>query len=437
MNAGHGGKAAGSRAEAPTHGGALCGVARGAPIGANPARRGTGATAVLAALAALGLGGAVAPPAGTQARTWYVTVEGNGDAPTIQAAVDSAATGDSIVVAPGYYSWSNQGSGDEMGFIRLMRGKDYITLRSEAGPAATTLDAEYRSRVIYCQGMNHATIEGFTIKRGEAPAWGDYCGGGFFTHIPRDAVRNCVFLYNRAQYGGGVSCVINDGTFVLENCTFIGNEATRSGGAVILANGMGLPSIIGCVMRGNRATLDGGAVYQYNCPSLIDRCVVAGNEAGRDGGAFHGAAVADARIARSTICRNDSPNYAVGASGGAGFSLELVVVAFNAGAGLALGGTAAASIACCDVFGNAGGDAIPPGFADGGGTIALDPLFCGVPGSDNYYLRSDSPCLPFVNPDPAALRPGTACSTMGAFPAGCGTTAIERSSWGRIKGVYR
>jgi hypothetical protein len=40
-------------------------------------------------------------PAPTDARTWRVTVDGTGDAPTIEAAMDSAAAFDTVLVAPG------------------------------------------------------------------------------------------------------------------------------------------------------------------------------------------------------------------------------------------------------------------------------------------------------------------------------------------------
>ena len=47
-------------------------------------------------------------PNASDSRTWYIKADGTGDAPTIQADVDSSAVGDTVMVAAGSYSDSVQ-----------------------------------------------------------------------------------------------------------------------------------------------------------------------------------------------------------------------------------------------------------------------------------------------------------------------------------------
>ena len=116
-------------------------------------------------------------------RIWRVTVDGTGDVPTIQAAVDTAEAGDEIVVAPGVYTWANQGTGTDFGLITFLRDVSGFTLRSEAGAGSTVLNAQGQGRVFYLMAYNEVTIEGFTITGGEAPLFGDFVGGGIVAHL--------------------------------------------------------------------------------------------------------------------------------------------------------------------------------------------------------------------------------------------------------------
>jgi hypothetical protein len=65
------------------------------------------------------------------------------------------------------------------------------------------------------------------------------------------------------------------------------------------------------------------------------------------------------------------------------------------------------------------------------GNISVDPRFCGIPGSGNYYLQSNSPCAPGHHPD------GTACGQIGAFGVACGSVATKETTWGGLKALYR
>lgn len=364
-------------------------------------------------------------------RTWYVSVDGKGDVPSIQAAIDTAAAGDEILVGPGRYTWTNQGGGDQSGMIRFLTRYHYVTLRSEAGPEATVLDAEYRNRVIYCHGMNYVTVEGFTITRGVAPEWGDYCGGGFFTHIPGETVRNCIFIDNSAEFGGGISCVINDRTFAVEDCVFTGNTSSRYGGAVGLANGTGTIEISRSLFSGNSADLGGAGIVVYNCSVDIESCILYGNSAVSGAGAFHIHEGASARVHASTVCGNSSPDAAVSLFGGTWIEFTSTILAFNGCPLFDVSPTASGTIGCSDIFGNGSGNLIPEGITDTGMNLFEDPLFCGAPGSGNYYLRSDSPCWPANRPN------GLICAVIGACGTGCGSVAARGASWGAIKSITR
>ncbi len=83
-----------------------------------------------------------------EARTWYVNEAGTGDAPTIRAAMDSAAYGDTVLVGPGRYP----------GGIIMSDG---VTLRSEMGPTATILDGGHC--IVYFGTDVSGSLEGFTL----------------------------------------------------------------------------------------------------------------------------------------------------------------------------------------------------------------------------------------------------------------------------------
>src|SRR5262245_38602396 len=80
--------------------------------------------------------------------------------PTIQAAVDVAVTGDTVLVAPGTYV----GAGNK----DIEFHSERIILRSEAGPGATIIDCQGSGRgiLIHAGEDSTARVEGFTVRNG-------------------------------------------------------------------------------------------------------------------------------------------------------------------------------------------------------------------------------------------------------------------------------
>jgi parallel beta-helix repeat protein len=366
-------------------------------------------------------------PGPSESRTWYVTVNGTGDVPTIQAGIDSAVVGDTVLVGPGRYTWTNQGTGTDYGMILFYRDVTGFAVISEAGPELTVLDAEQNGRNVYIMAYNDIVIDGFTITGGRAPISYDG-GGGLIGHLSAPTIRNCVFTANYAQQGGGV-WYGGVSAPVFENCVFEDNEA-ELGGGVCLVNSSTYAVFTDCIISHNRASHRGGGMVVYNYGFEMERCTIHNNTATVRGGGIHLERTNPSTITNCTIAENGAPE-----GGGmrlfweADLTVEKTIICKSSdGAALTMDSDCMLTVECCDIFGNADGDTIPADAIDAGYNIFLDPQFCGVGGTGNYTLQNDSPCLPFNNPG------GLFCGLIGAHDVACGGIAVEEKSWSTIKG---
>jgi parallel beta-helix repeat protein/predicted outer membrane repeat protein len=183
--------------------------------------------------------------AGTTATTHYVATDGTcgGNSPcyaTIQAAVDAAARGDTILVAKGTYTGvSAHGSHTQVVYLDksvTIRG-GYTTAYAEPpDPIAhpTTLDAESQGHVVYVPTIGSSatpTLEGLRLTGGYASEGvsGDDTGGGLRvdgTSGDLVTVRNCWIGNNTAEGGGAGGIGVDFDRVQIIDSTVISNTGT-------------------------------------------------------------------------------------------------------------------------------------------------------------------------------------------------------------------
>src|SRR5262245_5317577 len=205
----------------------LASLARGSlpTTGIRPAARSLHKRASRRCCAGVVVVGSLLGPTYAAARDWRITPDGSGDAPTIQAGLDSATAGDVVLLAPGTYTWTSQ-QASPPSMLRLAAG---LTLRGEAGAATTVLDAESMGRLIECVDYGEGLIEDLTCLNG-LTAEDDARGGAIDargTSLP--SVRRCVFRGNVATGGTARGGAIACGSAHIEDCDFVDNRAALDG----------------------------------------------------------------------------------------------------------------------------------------------------------------------------------------------------------------
>jgi hypothetical protein len=378
----------------------------------------------------------VSSPSKSLSRTWHVNVDGTGDAATIQAAIDSAGMDDTLLVGPGVYSWSNQGSGNEYGMLHMMRGAPALTIVSEMGAAATILDAEYRNRVFFYQGYypgtpGGLTIDGFTFTRGLTTQPNNDIGGAFTAHLSSPILRNCVFRGNHADRGGAI-WFGGHGWPQFVACVFEANTA-RTGGALYVVNTPYTVTLAGCVIHGNEASSTAGGIFGYNVPLVVEDCVFTRNLSTSDGGGMTLTNCYPSSVSRCTFYQNGAPSGGgISLLGTVNISVERTIIAKSEdGGAVAVPSNSSMTLSCSDIFGNNGGDWSGPIAGQSGmnGNFSSDPLFCGAPKLD-LTLQAGSPCAPGNHSD------GSDCGLIGARGVACGGVPVLERSWGAVKALW-
>lgn len=195
-----------------------------------------------------------------------------GQYPSIQAAINGADHGDTVLVGNGTYSGPGNSNLDLMGKA--------IVLKSENGSEKCIIDGQGSARGFYFQRGEGAdtVVSGFTIINGYATQGGAiYCASS-------PTITHCTIRDSRADLGGGLFCQASSP--IITSCRVIGNDADFGGGGMAFFASSS-PTMTHCEISENVSNFGGGGgIYVHESSPIITACTITANR-GDQGGGIH------------------------------------------------------------------------------------------------------------------------------------------------------
>ena len=379
--------------------------------------------------------------ADSRAETWHVYPDGSGSAATINAAVDSAAYGDTVLVWPGdYYESVDVRSG--------------VSVVGQAGAEQTVIHALGTARCLDGSELQDVLIEGLKLTGVHHAGYGSYAYAALSLTGDLE-VRDCVVEDHSATYGGmmaggdvvvsgtrferiegGTDVPVTAGihfgeggsgrTLTVEDCEFIDLDF---GDIVHLASGQ-------LVFRNNRLRTSHGFGLTIGDPwyEWPAHAVIENNLFDQSGDQLLDAIVVETSDAISVeICNNSfvrAGQYRAALGPWVG---KNAIIERNTFTGADWGlwvcdECTGAVIRCNDAWGNRLDNWYNlPDLTGVDGNFSEAPRYCDPEGGE-FTLSASSPLLPWNND----------CSELiGAFSQGCAAVSLEPTSWGLIKARYR
>jgi len=425
------------------------------------------------------------------------TIHVPGDQPTIQAGINAASAGDTVLVAAGWYS----GAGNR----DLDFGGANITLRGAQGAGNTFIDSQGLGRGFYFHSGEDTTavVQGFTIQHAAADSGaGAKCinyssprfldctfrlneattrGGGVCCYRSAAVFRRCLFEENETAgttypYGGAMALIL-DSDATVADCRFSNNTAAGLGGGVYcqdadaqfsrcVFSGNAAPSLGGAVFGcwcglafddcafSDGSAIEGGAIHVQNGALTVTDCDFTGNSAVRGGAVFMWYSYASLQMSWCTLEGNSaSEGGALYCYGGASCTLSHCTMVSNSSTtgGIIYGNEASPLVDHCIIAFS------PQGAAASCQTGTETPVFTrlvlfgngggdGLCGSVSDTLHRD-PRLCDMTGEDYHLCQNSVCAPannawselIGALDTGCGAcdSPVDRTSWGAIKALYR
>ncbi len=401
---------------------------------------------------------------------------------TIQAAIDSSVSGDTIIVTDGHYF-----ERVDLNSKAIVLASEYLLDADTNHISNTIIDGDTSvtpiqdsSSVIFVSNISGdaALICGLTVQNGQGSilevfstlynvGGGILCanaavkiqkciirnnnsnnlGGGIFSFSSQVGITNCTFDSNESSNGGGL-CIYSSSGSIVDLCLFSNNDATEGGGANI---SFGIVTLQNSKFSDNTALLGGGLLIVDNRSSVIN-CDFQGNLGFKGGGiyCFQGADgnIIDCEFYNNTASLQNSQQAVGGAicclasspliqnctmhlnsaDSGGGIYINnsalpdienCIISSSKKGRAIACTPSLALLVSCTNIFGNVGGDWV---------SCLLNKQFTNgnlevdplycQPNAPNLTLKSTSPCLAANN----------SCTTLiGANDLGCVITDVNET----------
>ena len=326
------------------------------------------------------------------------------DQPTIQAGIDSAANGDTVLVSPGTYK-------ENISF----NGKS-ITVASQSGPAVTIIDGQQLNTVVTFTGgeTRKAVLRGFTIQNGGS----GYPGGGVTINNASPIIEGNIVTMTNSGCGRAVSS--NDGGALIQYNLINGNTPPCIGVALELDNDSS-DDIIGNIISntgstgidigfptgevnvtGNSITDNAGTGVIYNGVYGNAANIVGNLVTGNQGGGIYSELFSPVTVINNTVfansgggcCSNPSEVYFYTADQQVTFDNNLIVGVNSTPALVCSSYDPGAIFQNNDIFSTEGpryGGSCPD-LTGSSGNISQDPLFT-APLSGDLHIQSKSPVI--------------------------------------------
>ena len=338
---------------------------------------------------------------------------------TIQFAISSAQSGDSIIVSPGNYQENIDFSGKNLKLC-----SHFVLLNDTSYISSTIIDGN--SIILPVVNFSNfesqnAQINGFKIKNGKGKNivgyWGLAThGGGVFIKNANPVIKNCNISNNNCQNGGGIYAENSEATFenvIIQNNNINQPNIPNGGSGLFLLNCNS--NIIRCTIKDNKdnptsgvSNYGGGGVLVYGGSTNIQSSKIIANYAKGYGGGISLYAGSSAFIENTIISNNiggTAGNYTGGGihTDNCNIVLKNSVIWGNDEFGISIGGYPNITIFNSIVYNNVPNQIIGgfnlnitytdiQGGSTGVGNINVNPNFVD-PGTNNFNLLNYSQCI--------------------------------------------